>query len=293
MEKFRCVFCDSDNIQSVRGIFESGTVAEYKAKKKNPTISEVLTRGDDVIIHSQTRLAERLGNFGIQKTINFIEESLPYGSSNEDVKYKLLLREKEIERIDLPKIEKELESLSNEEYIKSLESTLMKLFIFGILSLLSFLLTYFISFFIQLFYFLSFLFGVVTFVYALNLPYCRRKKLAQKINKEKREKRVKRMKKLREEKANYEKELDNLRKRVSQITEETKKNIEEYNAKKQERIQKENSYIKIENEKKLKTWSNLLYCPRCDNVMDLEKKQYDKPENVKDLVYQIIADEEN
>lgn len=71
MTDFVCVKCGSDNIQIVRGVFESGTEAKYKQREdftKIPTIDEVLALDQEkIVITFQSRIAEKLGNIKLKK----------------------------------------------------------------------------------------------------------------------------------------------------------------------------------------------------------------------------------
>jgi len=60
---------------------------------------------------------------------------------------------------------------------------------------------------------------------------------------------------------------------------------------KNQKIKEETQKIDQQNQEKIKIWSNLYYCHRCDTVMDLDFRFHDRPENINDLVQKLYQNQ--
>jgi len=85
--------------------------------------------------------------------------------------------------------------------------------------------------------------------------------------------------------------LDNLR---QDYESKNNKRLHDYNqnvAKEKKRIQesieKEKKRVQESNEEKMKIWSHLYYCHRCDHVIDLETKLFTQPESINELITEV------
>ncbi|WP_186708975.1 AAA family ATPase [Euhalothece natronophila] len=293
MSEFRCVKCGSDNIQIVRGIFESGTEAEYKEKNdftKNPTISELLTENKNVVIKSQTRLAERLGEIYVKEPRDtelndFINLEI-YGAKR-NKKSELDTKIKTLEE-ELENIEKLKEKVKKQQEI--IPAPLLALF-------------YILLFFGLLYYVTSLgeniggLLGVIVFIillivgsfliaFFMALYIDSERKKRKKTNDEKKLEKIKaegREKKINDEIDRLKIEIENIDEEIAEIEKEAKIKQDKFKRTSREEI-------KRQNKEKEKIWSNLFYCHRCDTVMDLDHGVYDQPENINNLVDKIYKD---
>lgn len=307
MVDFTCVHCGSDNIQIVRGIFESGTEAKYKQTKdytQLPTIGELLASDNkEVVITSQTRLAERLGNISLD---NLIKYNTNY-TNLEDFRDKNLLSkleqlQKEINKKEIelnkqkepnpPKEKAELpkKPMANEEIIGQLFAILLFLIIATILS------TFFFNLFTAVLSFFLFVISLLS-LYDLmkesfNIKSKRKVYKKQLRDYKEYNKRIER--ETRDYKENYN-EWSNIINKLEHELSSLKKQKEEVNKKYQEekkyKIDAYNEKIQATNQIKEKVWSNLFYCHRCDTVQDLDKNVFDRPENIDALITKLHEQE--
>lgn len=306
MVDFTCVHCGSDNIQIVRGIFESGTEAKYKQTEdytQLPTIGELLASDNkEVVITSQTRLAERLGNLNLE---NFIKDNTNY-TKFEDFRDKNLLSkleqlQKEINKKETElKKQKELEPTPPKEKVQpplkpmTNEQIIIIILIFTFVfipfiiiigNLLSGILSY-------LFFLVALFFLIAGITIIINIKH-ERKTYKRKLRDNK--KYNERIELEEKEYQQYYNEWSNIINKREHELSSLKKQKEEVNKKYQEdkkdKIDAYNERIKASNKKKEKVWSNLFYCHRCDTVQDLDKNVFDRPENIDALVTQLYEQE--
>lgn len=277
MQKFQCVNCGSENIQKVRVVYESQTKIEEPENQNtslffyhnsgegdedngiNSILSSILVSTalstisnvpNAVPNKKQTPLARRLENFEIE----------------DPEKYQQGVFNKKLEHIyeSLDNLEQPLRQLTKsktqlDNHITFLITEIILAVAF-ILSFIDFLSNSNISDWyvlpISIFFLLIIIF----------LEFKRTKELKEVLKKHKYK-----------NKKNLQKAL------VRKIHQIHAKRIELYRKAENEREEIINA-IKKQNTDKLSIWSNLYYCHRCDNVMDLNYKIYDASENIQQVI---------
>jgi len=284
MTDFVCLKCSSDNIQIVKGVFESGTEAKYKQREdltRTPTIGELLALDQEkTVITFQSRIAEKLGKIKLKQ---YMEPKFHKISS----KLEDFLEAPETYKKNISKLNKkknELIDLRKKEYTMPKKTDLfnwkiISCFILFSLSLL--IAVYFSSEDVS-----SSIFFLLISISLLVVILYRVWKMI--TDNKKKEKYLAKIKILEREIKQLISEMEKMKNKASgnqkYFNNNLKPKIQEKNQKIKEETQKNNQQIDQENQEKIKIWSNLYYCHRCDTVMDLDSGFHDRPENINDLV---------
>lgn len=287
MTDFVCVKCGSDNIQIVRGVFESGTEAKYKQREdltKTPTIGEVLALDEEkIIITFQSRIAEKLGNIKLKKYMDTklhkisskVEDFLEAPETYKKIKNKLNIKKNEL--IELRKKEPNMPKKTD-----FLDWEIISCFI---LSFLSLLIAVYSSEYVILFVLIS--------ISLLSIVLYRIWKLI--TENKKKQKYLERIKTIEIEIKQLVSEAEKMKNKASAnqkyFNNNLKPKIQEKNQKIKEETQKDNQQIDQQNQEKIKIWSNLYYCHRCDTVMDLDSGFHEQPENINELVEKLYQNQ--